>query len=970
MEQEAAAEMDSDNDDVRPSSSGPTDQENMDLDDPIFQMLPPSTTEDAPSPSSSPLRGNRVTIEEVEDEDAHRSPNTTDALWEEPWPYEAGTPIREELGAFEKLRQEQESNGHAPWHPFENKEDWELARWLILSGVSQKKINDFLKLDSVRRGIDPAFHNARSLLQRIDALPKGPKWSCTTFDIEGDILDSDGKPRVQEVELWHRDPVECVQELLENPAFKGHQHFQPTQMYSDEGGKNRVYGEMHTADWWWKTQKSLPPGATLCPLILSSDKTSLSRFSGDKSAWPVYISTAIIDKDVRRKPTSYATVLLGYIPVCKLECFTANRRSEEGYNLFHQCMRKMLEPIIKAGREGVEMRCADGFIRLMYLILAAYIADYPEQCLVACCKENSCPRCTVPPDKRGDHRVYSVIRDPDETIELINEKLAGNVHEEFKKQNLRPTRPFWEDLPRCNIFECMTPDLLHQLHKGVFHDHLVSWGTEAIEGGEGEIDERFRTMSPHPSLRHFNRGISLTSQWTGSEHKHMEKVFLGILAGATDQRVVKAARGLLDFIYYAHFEVHTDESLNQLDAAWLMFHENKEVFEELGIRQHFNISKLHNIRHYYESIRSRGTADGFNTENTERLHIDFAKMGYNASNKKNYIDQMTLWLQRQESIHRFSRYLQWVLPGYVVQGVDDDEDDEDEGSEDKSESIVKDSETAMNKADNDDQSAGSFAIAKKAPITGVNAETMTKDFGTINFLYYLEEHLSTAAPSVRRLLTEDTPFSIYKRVVLQLPPILAVSRQPIRDVIHAVKGSAANGRKQAAPGRFSTVLVRTPSKDGQATSSEPLAGMRVAQVRAIFKLPAEFRLTTPLAYIDWFTPFRNPQADTGMYMISQSTNTHDRRASVIPISDIVRSCHLIPVFGQAPAKNLGWKSETVLEQCKKFYFNPYLRHHDFYQFRYLQDLHLKRQSEALAAQQRAAAAAAGGKSRSKKRKRK
>ena len=65
-----------------------------------------------------------------------------------------------------------------------------------------------------------------------------------------------------------------------------------------------------------------------------------------------------------------------------------------------------------------------------------------------------------------------------------------------------------------------------------------------------------------------------------------------------------------------------------MDQAWVAFHKGKGIFEELEIRKHFNISKIHNIKHYIDSIRSRGTTDGFNSEASERLHIDLAKLGY------------------------------------------------------------------------------------------------------------------------------------------------------------------------------------------------------------------------------------------------------------------------------------------------------------------------------------------------------
>jgi hypothetical protein len=50
---------------------------------------------------------------------------------------------------FEEHFKHQIKAGDAPWMPFESENEWELARWLMTSGVSQKQIDEFLKLNKV-----------------------------------------------------------------------------------------------------------------------------------------------------------------------------------------------------------------------------------------------------------------------------------------------------------------------------------------------------------------------------------------------------------------------------------------------------------------------------------------------------------------------------------------------------------------------------------------------------------------------------------------------------------------------------------------------------------------------------------------------------------------------------------------------------------------------------------------------------
>ena len=59
-----------------------------------------------------------------------------------------------------------------------------------------------------------------------------------------------------DVELWRRDPVECVKELMGNPAFKDHMSY-IEHVNLDNGRKVRIYDEMWMADLWWNMQVSL-----------------------------------------------------------------------------------------------------------------------------------------------------------------------------------------------------------------------------------------------------------------------------------------------------------------------------------------------------------------------------------------------------------------------------------------------------------------------------------------------------------------------------------------------------------------------------------------------------------------------------------------------------------------------------------------------------------------------------------------
>lgn len=51
----------------------------------------------------------------------------------------------------------------------------------------------------------------------------------------------------------------------------------------------------------YRVKGRIEPGGVVCPVILASDKTTLTAFTGDKVTYPVYLTIGNISKSIRRK---------------------------------------------------------------------------------------------------------------------------------------------------------------------------------------------------------------------------------------------------------------------------------------------------------------------------------------------------------------------------------------------------------------------------------------------------------------------------------------------------------------------------------------------------------------------------------------------------------------------------------------------------------------------------------------------
>ncbi|KAI6029188.1 hypothetical protein BKA83DRAFT_4489152 [Pisolithus microcarpus] len=172
--------------------------------------------------------------------------------------------------------------------------------------MSMAKIDEFLSLSSVRT-LPLSFWTAKELRSQIELLPTTLRWNyriiATSYPMKSPAI------------LYFRDSLKCIEALFNHPYYADHMMYTPFRVFTSAERVIREFSKWMSRDMAWQMQSKLPPGAMLCGVILSSDKTHIMNMCGGKVAHPLLISLANIKMAMQNKASSHAFLLNALMPV-------------------------------------------------------------------------------------------------------------------------------------------------------------------------------------------------------------------------------------------------------------------------------------------------------------------------------------------------------------------------------------------------------------------------------------------------------------------------------------------------------------------------------------------------------------------------------------------------------------------------------------------------------------------------------
>ena len=214
--------------------------------------------------------------------------------------------------------------GHG-WSPFRNRAEFELAEFIYkeeqMSERSTERLLELVGALLVRHDDSPPFASSDDIRATIDSILVGDiPWQSFSTRYTGALPTGDPPHwMTAEYEVHFRDPDAVARQLLDNPDFASDFDYTPRRNFDEKGG--RVYSDFMSGNWSWRQADSLSSNpangdAMVVPLILGSDKTTVSVATGQNEYYPLYMSIGNVSNGLRRAHRG-AVVLIGFLAIPK-----------------------------------------------------------------------------------------------------------------------------------------------------------------------------------------------------------------------------------------------------------------------------------------------------------------------------------------------------------------------------------------------------------------------------------------------------------------------------------------------------------------------------------------------------------------------------------------------------------------------------------------------------------------------------
>ncbi|KAI0739826.1 hypothetical protein C8Q80DRAFT_1222090 [Daedaleopsis nitida] len=811
------------------------------------------------------------------------------------------------------------------YYPFRSRAHFELADYLYRrEQMSSKKINELMQILACffNKGQAPPFAGHADLYNHIQLIEHGePDREHFSIVHNDPVAGARAVPswKIKEYTVFFCDPCLVLHNQMANPDFKNYTDYVPKRVYNEKG--QWVYKDFASGDWVWTQADTLSAdprnhGAALNTVILGSNKTT-------NDFYPLYLTNGWVTNSVRHAHRN-AITLIGFLAIPKTD------RQYKDDPEFRKFRRKLFRTSLQYIFERLRpymftydvAYCGDGYYCHVIYSFGPYIADYPKQVLLACTMQGWCPK-----------------------------------------------YPFTAYFPCTDIHKLLAPDLLHQIIKGTFKDHLVTWVEEYLVLTHGkthaaeimaDINRRITAAPPFPTLRRFPEGRGF-KQWTGDASKALMKVYLPAIAGHLPPQMVRAISAFFDFCYLVRRDTIDEETVTQIDDALTRFHGKHQIFVTAGVHETISLPRQHAMKHYIRNIRLFGSPNGLCSSMMEAKHIVAVERSYRRSSKNNVLGQILKTNKRLDKLAalrvdltvcglldgvcpRFPDYMlriaeiEWLL----VDSDSSDSQQDNETNNRRQRGLATVDPAGLQAAHNpahteDDDDSGAVndpeiqaeVVLAKTPGTSRRPDPLFPQcvlhlgFPTLPSLirYFLYDQLKPDATTTG-VQAGLLACLNYKGMIKIFPSAIATFLAP----------SDPSGSQGMCQERIQSVTSwrgGLPHHDCVFVSKDATApgfgsgfrGLHATRVLVLFSFTYMERLYE-CALVSWYMPISDePDPDTGMWIVAPEMEMCGWQKclvlNVISLDCIVRAGHLIGVSGRG------------LDVFRTFYVNKYADHHAF-----------------------------------------